>query len=115
MDELPLTSHGKIDRQALPTPICENTLRDEIFAPPRTDLEAQVKAIITGLLGTNDLGVNDNFFMLGGDSFLGVQLIAQVRETFGVEVPLRTLFEAPTIADLSAHIAQLRAGGIEAA
>jgi len=115
MDELPLTSHGKIDRQALPTPICENILRDEIFAPPRTDLETQVKAIITGLLGTNDLSVNDNFFMLGSDSFLGVQLIAQVRETFGVEVPLRTLFEAPTIAELSAHIAQLRAGGIEAA
>jgi acyl carrier protein len=114
MDELPLTSHGKIDRQALPTPTCENALRDEIFTPPRTELETQVEAIVTGLLGTNDVGVNDNFFMLGGNSFLGVQLIARVRETFGVEVPLRTLFEAPTIADLSAHIAQLRAGQIAA-
>jgi acyl-coenzyme A synthetase/AMP-(fatty) acid ligase/acyl carrier protein len=114
IDELPLTSHGKIDRQALPAPTCENALRDEIFTPPRTELETQVEAIITGLLGTNDLGVNDNFFMLGGNSFLGVQLIARVRETFGVEVPLRTLFEAPTIAGLSAHIAQLRAGHIAA-
>ena len=114
IDELPLTSHGKIDRQALPVATCENALRDEIFTPPRTELETQVEAIITGLLGTNDLGVNDNFFMLGGNSFLGVQLIARVRETFGVEVPLRTLFEAPTIAGLSAHIAQLRAGHIAA-
>ena len=114
MDELPLTSHGKIDRQALPTPTRENALRDEILTPPRTELEGQVGAILTGLLGTNDLGVNDNFFMVGGNSFLGVQLIARLRETFGVEVPLRSLFEAPTIAELSAHIAQLQAGRIEA-
>ena len=114
MDELPLTSHGKIDRQALPTPTCENALRDEIFTRPATELETQVEAIVTELLGTNELGVNDNFFMLGGNSFLGVQLIARVRETFGVEVPLRTLFEAPTIVDLSAHISQLRAAQIAA-
>jgi acyl-coenzyme A synthetase/AMP-(fatty) acid ligase/acyl carrier protein len=114
MDELRLTSHGKVDRQALPTPTGENTLRDEVFTPPQSELEAQLEAIIKGLLGTNDLGVNDNFFMLGGNSFLGIQLIARVRETFGVEVPLRTLFEAPTIAELSARIAQLRAVPIEA-
>jgi acyl carrier protein len=53
--------------------------------------------------------VHDNFFLLGGSSFLGIQVIARVREKFGVEVPLRALFEAPTIADLSAQIAQLRA------
>ncbi len=114
MDELPLTSHGKIDRRALPTPTCENALRDENLTPPRTELEGQVEAILTGLLGTNDLGVNDNFFMVGGNSFLGVQLIVRLRETFGVEVPLRSLFEAPTIAELSAHIAQLQSGRIEA-
>jgi amino acid adenylation domain-containing protein len=114
MAELRLTSHGKVDRQALPTPTGENTLRDEVFTPPQSELEAQLEAIIKGLLGTNDLGVNDNFFMLGGNSFLGIQLIARVRETFGVEVPLRTLFEAPTIAELSACIAQLRAVPIEA-
>ena len=114
MDELRLTSHGKVDRRALPAPTCENTLRDEVLTPPETELEAQVEAIITALLGTKDLGVNDNFFMLGGDSFLGIKLIARVRETFGVEVPLRTLFEAPTIAELSARIAQIRALPIEA-
>ncbi len=114
LEKLPLSPHGKVDRQALPIPDAENTLRDEVFTSPRTALEAQVGAIIGGLLGTKDLGVNDNFFLLGGNSFLGIQIIARVREKFGVEVPLHTLFEAPTIADLSAEVAQLRAGSVEA-
>jgi amino acid adenylation domain-containing protein len=114
LEKLPLSSHGKVDRQALPVPDAENTLRDEVFRSPRTALEAQVGAIIGGLLGTKDIGVNDNFFLLGGSSFLGIQVIARVREKFGVEVPLRTLFEAPTIAGLSAQVVQLRAGSVEA-
>lgn len=113
LEKLPLSSHGKVDRQALPCPNAENTLRDEVFTSPRTAIEAQVGAIVGGLLGTKDIGVNDNFFLLGGNSFLGIQVIARVREKFGVEVPLRTLFEAPTIADLSAQVAQLRAGSVE--
>jgi amino acid adenylation domain-containing protein len=114
LEKLPLSSHGKVDRQALPIPDAENTLRDEVIMSPRTALEEQVGAIIGGLLCTKDIGVNDNFFLLGGNSFLGIQVIARVREKFGVEVPLRTLFEAPTIADLSAQVAQLRAGSVEA-
>ena len=114
LERLPLTSHGKVDRQALPIPDAENTLRDEVFTSPRTALESQVGAIIGGLLGTGDVGVNDNFFLLGGNSFLGIQVIARVREEFGVQVPLRTLFEAPTIAGLSAEVAQLRASSVEA-
>ncbi|HVH71591.1 MAG TPA: non-ribosomal peptide synthetase, partial [Candidatus Dormibacteraeota bacterium] len=114
LEKLPLSSHGKVDRQALPLPDEENTLRDEVFTSPRTALEAQVGAIIAGLLGTKNLGVNDNFFLFGGNSFLGIQVIARVREEFAVEIPLRTLFEAPTIADLSAQIAQFRAGNVQA-
>jgi acyl carrier protein len=109
LERLPLSAHGKVDRQALPIPDAANTLRDEAFTSPRTALETEVGEIITGLLNTRDLGVHDNFFLLGGSSFLGIQVIARVREKFGVEVPLRALFEAPTIADLSAQIAQLRA------
>ena len=114
LEKLPLSANGKVDRQALPIPDAENTLRDEVFTSPRTDLEAQVGAIFAELLGTTDLGVNDNFFLFGGNSFLGIQVIANVREKFGVEVPLHSLFAAPTIADLSAQIAQLRAGREEA-
>jgi amino acid adenylation domain-containing protein len=109
LEKVPLSTHGKVDRQALPVPDAENTLRDEAFTSPRTALEAQVGAIVAGLLGTKDLGVDDNIFLFGGNSFLGIQVIARVRERFGVEVPLRTLFEAPTIAELSAQIAQLSA------
>jgi amino acid adenylation domain-containing protein len=107
--ELPLTSHGKVDRQALPIPTCENELRDEVFIPPQSEMETKLGAIIAALLGTSEVGVHDNFFMLGGNSFLGVQLIARLREAFGVELSLRSLFEAPTIAELSAHVSQLRA------
>lgn len=113
LEQLPLSTNGKVDRQALPIPDAENTLRDEVFTSPRTVLEVQVGAIFAELLGTTDLGVNDNFFLFGGNSFLGIQVIAKVREEFGVEVPLRTLFEASTIADLSAQIAQLLAGNLE--
>jgi acyl carrier protein len=114
LEKLPLSSHGKVDRQALPCPDAENTLRDEVFTSPRTAIESQIGAILGGLLGIKDIGVNDNFFLLGGSSFLGIQVIARVREKFGVEVPLRTLFEAPTIADLSAQITRLRAWNVDA-
>lgn len=109
LERLPLSAHGKVDRQALPLPDAANTLRDEAFTSPRTALESEVGTIVTGLLNTRDVGVHDNFFLLGGSSFLGIQVIARVRERYGVEVPLRALFEAPTISELSAQIAQLRA------
>ena len=109
LEKLPLSSHGKIDRQALPLPDPANTLRDEAFTSPRTATETEVGEIITALLNTRELGVHDNFFLLGGSSFLGIQVIARVREKFGVEVPLHALFEAPTIAELAAQIVELRA------
>ena len=109
LEELPLSAHGKVDRQALPIPDAANTLRDEAFTSPRTALETEVAEIITGLLNTRELGIHDNFFLLGGNSFLGIQVIARVREKFGVEVPLRSLFEAPTIAELAGQIGELQA------
>ena len=113
VDKMPLSPHGKVDRQALPIPDIENTLRDVVFMSPQTALQAQVGAILGALLGTEDIGINDNFFLFGGNSFLGIQVIARMREKFGVEITLRNLFEAPTIADLSAQIARLRAGSAE--
>ena len=107
LDKLPLSAHGKVDRHALPVPDAANTLRDEAFTSPRTALETEVGEIITDLLNTSELGVHDNFFLLGGSSFLGIQVIARVREKFGVQVPVRALFEGPTIAELAARIAEL--------
>jgi len=109
LEKLPLSAHGKVDRQSLPVPDADNMLRDEAFTSPRTALETQVGEIITALLNTRELGIHDNFFLLGGSSFLGIQVIARVREKFGVDVPLHALFEAPTIAELAAQIVELQA------
>lgn len=101
---LPLTANGKFDRAALPAPDVTNTLRDETFAAPKTAVEQRLATILTSLLNLNDVSVNDNFFMLGGHSLLGTQLIARIRSAFGVDLTLRSLFESPTIAELSLEI-----------
>jgi len=106
VDALPLNSSGKVDRAALPAPNSTNTLRDDTFAP-RTPTEQKLAEILAPLLGLDRVGVQDNFFMLGGHSLLGTQLIARVRGTFGIELTLRSLFDAPTIGDLSAEIERL--------
>ena len=107
LDAFPLTPHGKIDRAALPAPSPANMLQDEVSTVPSTDLERRVSAILEQLLGLEEIGPDDNFFLLGGHSLMGAQLIARIRTTFGVEVALQSLFEAPTVADLSAEIERL--------
>ncbi|HVM59919.1 MAG TPA: amino acid adenylation domain-containing protein [Verrucomicrobiae bacterium] len=114
LEELPLTANGKIDRAALPAPDDSNTLRDSASTAPRTDMEKAVASILGPLLGLENVDVEENFFALGGHSLLGAQLMARVRDTFGVEVPLRTLFEAPTIAELSAEIERRLVAKLEA-
>ncbi|HKR13093.1 MAG TPA: non-ribosomal peptide synthetase [Pyrinomonadaceae bacterium] len=104
LDALPLTEHGKIDRKALPVPDSGNTLRDQPFTAPRTPIEQRLAAILCSLLELHEVSVHDNFFFLGGHSLLGTQLIAQIRGAFGVEIALRTVFDTPTIADLSSEI-----------
>jgi amino acid adenylation domain-containing protein len=100
---LPRTTNGKVDRGALPVPDAQNTLRDEI-AQPSTPVEARVAEILASLLNLDHVGIDDNFFMLGGHSLLGTQVITRVSESFGVELTLRTLFGAPTVRQLSAEI-----------
>jgi amino acid adenylation domain-containing protein len=107
LDSLPLTSNGKVDRGALPAPDDSNILRSDPGASPNTVIEERVAAIVSSLLGLQQVGVDDNFFMLGGHSLLGAQLISRIREAFDVELSLRTLFEAPTVAYLSAEIGRL--------
>jgi amino acid adenylation domain-containing protein len=105
---LPLTTNGKVDRAALPAPDPTNTLRDGDVVPPRTTVETELALILSALLGVPEVSVEDNFFLLGGHSLLGTQLIARVRDVFGVELSLRALFDAPTIADLAAEIERAR-------
>jgi amino acid adenylation domain-containing protein len=111
IDSFPLTPHGKIDRTALPAPDPGNTLKDEAAAGLRTPTERQVGEILSDLLGLTEVGPDDNFFMLGGHSLLGAQLIARLRDAFGVEIGLQRLFEAPTVSALSAEVDRLARPG----
>ena len=106
LDALPITHNGKLDRAALPVPDIDNTLRDEESEAPHTQTEERVAHIVTTLLHLDSVGIDDNFFMLGGHSLLGTQIIAQISETFGVNLPLRSLFESPTIRLLAEEIEQ---------
>jgi acyl carrier protein len=114
LEKLPLTPNGKVDRAALPAPDDANTLRDNAFTAPRTDMEKAVADILGRLLGLEKVDVEENFFALGGHSLLGAQLMARVRDAFGVEVPLRMLFESPTVAELSAEIESLLVAKLQA-
>ena len=114
MDALPLTPNGKVDRAALPAPDVANTIQEEIITAPSTPTEEHVAGIVTALLQLEQVGIDDNFFMLGGHSLLGTQIIARVAETFGIELPLRSLFEVPTVRLLAAEIERLIVARIEA-
>lgn len=114
LESFPLTPNGKVDRAALPMPTSENTLRDEVFTAARTPVEQRLAVMLSSLLGLEQVSVNDNFFMLGGHSLLGTQLISQIRGAFGVDLALRTLFESPTIEQLAAEVERLVMAQIEA-
>jgi amino acid adenylation domain-containing protein len=103
----PLTSSGKIDREALPDPTPEDLLSQVEFRPPLSPLETQVAAILSELLPVDHVGLDDNFFLLGGHSLLGAQVILRIRQKFGVDLTLRNLFEAQTVAKLSSEIERL--------
>jgi acyl-CoA synthetase (AMP-forming)/AMP-acid ligase II/acyl carrier protein len=113
LGSLPLTPSGKADRAALPAPNDANILRDEVFVPPRTPVEERLAAIVAPLLHLERIGVNDNFFLLGGHSLLGTQLVSRVRETFGVELTLLSLFDNPTIEGMSGLIERLLIARVE--
>jgi amino acid adenylation domain-containing protein len=113
LETLPLTANGKIDQAGLPEPNIQNTLRDEEFIAPNSPTEQRLAKILCSLLNLNEVSVNDNFFLLGGHSLLGTQLIVKIRSAFGVDLALRKLFDAPTIAELSSEIERLIVARIE--
>jgi len=109
LEAFPLTPNGKIDRAALPAPAPENTLHDTLSAAAPTPTQQRVIEILTALLGHQKIGLEDDFFLLGGHSLLGAQLIAKLRETFQVELALRTVFDTPTVVALAEEIERLTA------
>ncbi|MEU5365834.1 amino acid adenylation domain-containing protein [Streptomyces sp. NPDC005925] len=96
LDALPLTPNGKIDRKALPDPDFSPT----DWTGPRTPQEGILCALFAEVLGLEKVGVHDSFFEIGGDSIMSMRLVTKVRATFGVRLSIRTIFEAPTVAEL---------------
>ncbi|HET7286992.1 MAG TPA: non-ribosomal peptide synthetase, partial [Pyrinomonadaceae bacterium] len=114
MEKLPRTMSGKIDRRALPD-LKDRTGRGE-YVPPRTATEQMVADVWANILRLPKISLHDDFFELGGHSLLATQVMVRVRKMMGVELPLRALFESPTVAKLAAQIeAALRKGTVAAA
>ena len=113
LDALPLTPSGKVDRRALPTPRQEDYPPDGTFVAPRTPLERALADLWSHVLGRTQVGIHDNFFELGGHSLIATQVVARLQATFQMEVPLRRLFEMPTIAELALTIEEAKDHGAE--
>ncbi len=109
LSALPLSPNGKVDRKALPAPAAENISPAADLIAPRTPSEQRLAQIWAKLLDQPQIGVQSNFFDLGGDSLLATQLITQIRVEFQVELALRSLFEHPEIETLAAQIDQAQA------
>jgi len=112
LDRLPATAHGKLDREALPPPPPLGPTGIEPVGEPADEVEAAISAVVAELLGVERVGPHDNFFLLGGHSMLGAQLIMRVEDLYGVELSLRRLFDHPTVADIAAEVARQHAAGV---
>jgi hypothetical protein len=114
LDAMPMTPNGKVDRRALPPPGQERPALSAAYTAPTTPTEAALVAIYAEVLGLERVGVHDDFFDLGGHSLLGGHAIARVRAVFQIDLPLRTLFERPTVADLAQAVEEMLLEEIEA-
>jgi hypothetical protein len=104
LDAWPLTANGKVDRNALPTPDLAAFPSGERFVAPRNPLEATVAKTWSAMLGRARLGIHDNFFQCGGHSLLAAQAVSRLKESFNIQLSIRSLFEKPTVAEFAKEI-----------
>jgi amino acid adenylation domain-containing protein len=114
IEALPLTANGKVNLAELPAPTPANALTDEKFVAPRTSVEKRLAGILRPLLHVDRVSVKDNFFLLGGHSLLGTQLLTKISQSFGVELSLFSLFDHPTLEDMSLEVEKLIFAKVEA-
>jgi len=112
--QMPVTVNGKLDKAALPEATADKLLNDASVngvsngvVAEANGMQRRISALVASILGRPSIDANENFFMLGGHSMLGVELVARIRDTFGVKLTLRQLFTAPTVAALSNEVARL--------
>ncbi|HXQ69848.1 MAG TPA: AMP-binding protein, partial [Pyrinomonadaceae bacterium] len=113
LDALPLTPNGKLDRNALPVVDQTEEKSEDKYVAPRTSAEERLAEIWAQVLGVNRVGVLDNFFELGGHSLLATRLVHEIRRAFAINLPLRSLFDEPTIAGLALTIEEILVAEIE--
>ncbi len=104
--QIGITPNGKVDRRGLPAPDPSKWSRTENFVAPSTPIEQQLSEIWVKVLDLERVSIHDNFFELGGHSLLATQVLSRIREVLAIELPLRTLFESPTVAELATGIDQ---------
>lgn len=108
LDEMPLLPSGKVNRAALPQAEITRPELEANFVAPRNPVEQTLTEIWAEVLGVKQIGVHDNFFALGGHSLLMAQIVARIRNTFKLEVPMRSFFQGPTVAELALFVTQNR-------
>jgi len=113
LDALPLLPNGKVARHALPVPDKNVVERDGIYVAPSTPLEEEVARIFCEVLRIDDVGIYDDFFALGGHSLLVIQVISRVNNAFQIELPIRAMFDGPTVSSLAEAIVESQAGQLD--
>jgi len=111
MAEMPLLPSGKLDRRALPEPATGGATVPRAYILPRNEIERQLATIWSELLDVKEFSVTDNFFDLGGNSLLGMQVLARIRKAFQVEVSIRSLFDRPSIDALGKAVKEAKVSG----
>ena len=109
IDELPLTPNGKLDKKALPKPAIARD-ESEVYVAPRNDIEERLVRIWSDVLGVERIGIHDDFFAMGGHSLLAAQLVSRVTDSMQVGLPIRRLFDTPTVAGIAEHVETLQWG-----
>jgi SAM-dependent methyltransferase/acyl carrier protein len=113
MDALPLTPSGKLNRRALPAPSSASIYADDVYAAPETELHRQIAAVWSEVLGIEQIGIDSSFFNIGGHSLLAMQVVSRLSDSLNLDIPLRLMFETPTIRGFAEAVVGTLAGAGE--